>query len=213
MRKPPIATALLLIGACLGGCGSPSHAADSGVPDGSSGFDAGNIAAAAQCPAPAPCGGDLSGSWKLVSACLDYTAPSGVPCTAPTISGSGQLTATISGCSLMTQASDTTVTLDYPPSCRNGNCYDLQVGWFGGTSRPVLCSSDGMGGCACNVSDGSNSGGGSICTEKGGSCACPDGGSPNPDSAFDYCVDGTTLTLMRIGSMAFPYPAVFVFTR
>ena len=164
-----------------------------------------NTTAASPCSAPPPCGGDLSGTWTLVSACIDPPTNLAAGCQVISIVASGATTGGFTAdtsCNLMGMHVDTNaiVTTTFSPTCACNTGVETEYGW---------CSPDKANDCVCAIGSISFSGG-RICGLGDASICggCFDAGPYN----FDYCVQGNTLTLNTYAGQ-FPNSGVLTFTR
>ncbi|MEZ4260320.1 MAG: hypothetical protein R3B36_14695 [Polyangiaceae bacterium] len=168
-----------------------------------------------QCTPLVPCGGDPIGAWKLSAGCIDESAFDDLKQLCPTattsnvvIKARGLVTVTAATISRETQTA-TTATIGIPQACLaqvpGGSCQLLALGL---TSAPptgagldkATCTSDGAGGCNCNIEDGEIIRESSAYTVAGNTISTV---GP-PARTFDFCVDQGKFTYTETTQGATP---------
>jgi hypothetical protein len=168
-----------------------------------------------QCTALVPCGGDPIGTWKMSAGCVDESAFDDLKQLCPTATASnvvikarGLVTVTAATISRETQT-QTTATIAIPQACLaqvpGGSCQLLAVGL---TSPPpqgaglakATCTSDGAGGCNCDIEDGEILRETSAYTVNGNTISTV---GP-PARTFDFCVDQGKFTYTETTQGATP---------
>jgi hypothetical protein len=162
--------------------------------------------AAASCAAPfAACGGNVVGTWNLATACVSkFVNPGNMACPASTAqlmeNVSGSITFNDDG-TFITNASTAIVeTLTVPATClmdagTTETCSQLQSSFnqpteAGPPPAVASCTSAGMGGCSCQLTD-TLMGGGQKDSYSTLNTRIALGGAP----PAEYCVQGNTLRL------------------
>jgi hypothetical protein len=216
-------------------CGS--SAKNTGGTGGSGGGGGGagtNVDAAVNgisCDPFAACGGNIVGTWRLVSSCGSVSSwpcpssdriavKSSVTQEAYTFASNGTFSVAASG--------DLTETLVYPPACLGGitdagisqACADIESAFLtrtgdAGTQMVVVksasCSAAANDACVCNAvltTTGSQIATSGSYTTSGNQvtliASASDGGvrDAGTDAAWEYCVSGNTLTLHTVSSSA-----------
>jgi hypothetical protein len=156
------------------------------------------------CSNGATCGGDLVGTWTIVSSCLSISATgfdmdcptATVTSSKQTITGTQTYNADLTYTVVETLSVNATVTL--PMSCVTFQGFALtcaqvtQLLMADGSFKSATCTSAGTG-CSCNVvvSEVGASGAGIYSTSNGVVTTTTDDGSTEQNS---YCVRGKTLT-------------------
>jgi hypothetical protein len=171
--------ALLLVCALAPGCGD----------DG-----ADNVQFLTQCTAPAPCGGDPTGRWRVASGCVQLP-PALAGCSGPILGGHGSLagTLTLQGGSFSTDVHSRLAPLiETPPAC--GACTQVET-MLRATWGSLSCSDDGAG-CRCSADESTHE------TESGTYTMAGTTLTLGGAATYSYCVQGTTLWLVASTGLA-----------
>jgi len=198
--------------ACSSSSGSPSGTGGSSGSGtgGSSGSGTGGSSgsgtggAPASCSASgAPCGGNVVGTWNVQSSCLTVSgnldlALTGLNCPAPPVSGSLQVTGSLTANANTTYTDNTTTTgtehFMLAPAClmisgTTTTCDGITGPIQGGLGFPSLsCTDAAGGGCSCTAT-----------IQQTGGVGLP---SPAPSTTGNYATSGNTLTLTGGGGDA-----------
>jgi hypothetical protein len=157
MRMSRLVPGIVLLATACG-----SHAGDRGGTGGAGGRDGagggGGDVAGETCATMQPCGGDVTGTWTITAACIDFTLDLGATC--PGLTSSGTTTNTGSAAFRGDLTYDETFTVSgtlryqYPSACLLGRtCAEqqdslMQSGSAMGAFASVACQSSGAG-CDC----------------------------------------------------------------
>ena len=159
------------------------------------------------CPSsPAPCGGNIVGTWKFSSVCVDESMSSSAAssCGAKVSVGQVKISGTLTFNKDMTYSEDTTGTVqetaDEPASCLTGTgvtCEEIGSRFeqdisSDSASASGRCSKAGSG-CHCSFSVTQRSTDSGTYAVQGS--VLGQNSSDNGDSHSDYCVQGNTLYL------------------
>ncbi len=172
----------------------------------SGGSDAGVHA----CSDVTPCGGNVVGSWKVSSSCLDFAGPMDVSltslgCATVPVKGTLQTTGTFTANADGTYSDKTTttgsVTFPLAPSCLSISSVPVEceriASIFTAAGWTTATCSDANGQCSCELSTEQHGGLGAVVPYTAPDSAYSVSGSTltAENVKYSYCVSGNTLTL------------------
>lgn len=197
--------------------GASSSGGSSNGDGGTSGGDGGGLSEVASvdvtfagtCPAAAPCGGAVLGTWDYTGVCVnDPLAALKQQCPTVTVEKQkGTVKGRVAfGATTVKRSSAFayTASITLPAACSFGRCAELQQ-TLGQSFKTASCKPAG-GGCACDLGTGSESSQEDAYTVDGSTINIADG------SSYDFCVAGSSLSYTP-GGKADDAPGAYTLTK
>jgi hypothetical protein len=170
------------------------------------------------CPASAPCGGDVKGTWKLTGGCVTEALFAAAKGQCPTLAESNVVIeargVVAADAVTITRNSEVkfSATLAVPAACKPGAATCAQIGTAiiaSGAVKTATCVDDGAG-CTCQVTNALADSTSEAYTTAGNTLTT--GAAPNART-FDYCVAASELKYKETTAGSSTVPATFVLTK